>query len=127
MTASSKKFNRKAGKIKFNAVIGLHRIKVSAKNARLRFNGCEPDYIKNVCHAHCCESSTAPSGTFIAVHPTEEKTLEARGGKILNGLLQSVNRKCPFKTSENLCGLHFTKDKPFGCIASPLLLILMIL
>ena len=27
-------------------------------------------------------------------------------------------RGCPFKV-DGLCGLHFTPDKPFGCIASP--------
>jgi len=87
--------------------------------ARLAFNGCDPDYIKNTCHAHCCESSTTKSGTLICIHPTEKEKITARGGKVVDGLMQPVNKRCPFKTTDNLCGLHYTNDKPFGCIASP--------
>lgn len=98
-----------------------HIIKISSKMARLKFNGCEPDYIRDVCHARCCESSSSPTGTVITIHPTEITTIEKRGGVIKNGLLQprEGEKKCPFKSPENLCGLHFTPDKPFGCIASP--------
>jgi len=97
------------------------RVKVSAKMARLKFNGCDPDYIRDVCHASCCQSSTHPTGTLITVHPTETAAMEARGATVLDGMLQPNpgEKKCPFKTGEHLCGLHFTPDKPFGCIASP--------
>lgn len=96
-------------------------VKISAASARLEFNGCEPDYIKNVCHASCCDSASSPTGTFITINPREQKAIEARGGKVENGLLQPEPgcKKCPFKNGEHLCNLHFTPDKPFGCIASP--------
>jgi DNA modification methylase len=95
------------------------RVKVSAAMARLRFNGCDPEYIRTTCHARCCESSTAPSGTIITIHPSEREAIERRGGVVEAGLLQPVKRRCPFKTAANLCGLHGSEDKPFGCIASP--------
>jgi hypothetical protein len=94
-------------------------VRVSAKMARLEFAGCQPDYIRDVCHGRCCESSTAPSGTIISIHPTEVAALEARGARIVDGLLQTPTGRCQFKTPANLCGLHGQPDKPFGCIASP--------
>jgi hypothetical protein len=97
------------------------QVKVSAAMARLEFAGCSPDYIKNTCHATCCQSSTSPTGTIITIHPREVPAIEARGGVVIDGLLQPKpgEKKCPFKTQDNLCGIHFTPDKPFGCIASP--------
>lgn len=96
-------------------------VKVSAKMARLRFPGCSPDYIASTCRATCCESSKAKTGTLITVHPSEEAAIRARGGVVSDGMLQPRpgERRCPFKTEANLCGLHDTPDKPFGCIASP--------
>jgi hypothetical protein len=89
--------------------------------ARLKFNGCDLDYIKNVCKASCCQSSVSKTGIVVTIHPSEEEKIKNRGGKIKNGLLQPKPgcKKCPFKTEDHLCGLHFTDDKPFGCIASP--------
>jgi hypothetical protein len=89
--------------------------------ARLKFNGCDLDYIKNVCKASCCQSSVSKTGIVVTIHPTEEDKIVNRGGIIKEGLLQPKKgcKKCPFKTDDHLCGLHFTEDKPFGCIASP--------
>lgn len=100
---------------------GPRRVKVSAASARLRFHGCDPDYIRDVCHASCCQSSTAPSGIMVTIHPSEQAAIEARGAVVRDGLLQprEGEKRCPFKTSADLCGLHGTSDKPFGCIASP--------
>lgn len=97
------------------------RIKISSKSARLLFNGCDPDYIRDVCHASCCQSSTHPTGTMITIHPSEEAAIAALGGVVKDGLLQPKKgcKVCPFKTKEHLCGIHFTPSKPFGCIASP--------
>jgi hypothetical protein len=98
----------------------MHSVKVSAKMARLRFNGCDPQYIRDVCHASCCESSTHKSGALIQIHPTERAAIEARGGIVHGTALQhTASGRCPFKTNAELCGLHNTPDKPFGCIASP--------
>ena len=96
-------------------------VKVSAANARLLFHGCDPDYIRDVCHASCCRSSTAPTGTMISVHSSEEAGLIRLGATIERGMLQpkAGERRCPFMAGTGLCGLHDTPDKPFGCIASP--------
>ena len=96
-------------------------VKVSAAMARLPFHGCEPEYIRTTCHAACCESSSAPGGILITIHPSEQGRIEARGAVVREGLLQprGGERRCPFKTEADLCGLHETPDKPFGCIASP--------
>jgi DNA modification methylase len=99
----------------------MRQIKVSAKMARLRFNGCDPEYIRTTCHARCCESSTSPTGTIITIHPTEQQRIEQLGGVVTAGLLQPAAgcRKCPFKQTDHLCGLHVSGQKPFGCVASP--------
>lgn len=99
----------------------VYQVKVSAAMARLPFNGCDPDYIRTTCHASCCQSSTSPTGTLITIHPSEIGVMEQRGAVVLDGLLQPRpgEKRCPFKTDDHLCGLHFTPDKPFGCIASP--------
>mgnify|MGYP001453045345 CR=1 FL=1 len=93
-------------------------IKISAKMARLAFNGCDLDYIANICHASCCEQSKG--GIMVTIHPSEKGSIESIGGVVDNGLLQadSETNKCPFK-KDNLCSLHNTENKPFGCIASP--------
>lgn len=96
-------------------------VKVSAAMCRLPFHGCEPDYIRDVCKAACCRSSTAKTGMVVTIHPTEAERIKARGGVIIANLLQPKQgeRQCPFMDKANLCSLHFTPDKPFGCIASP--------
>jgi len=95
---------------------------ISAAMARQRFNGCEPEYIRTVCHARCCDSPSRPTGCMVTIHPSEEAKVKARGGVIEQGLLQPKPgcKGCPFKAAETyLCGLHGSPAKPFGCIASP--------
>lgn len=100
---------------------GQRWVKVSAASARQKFNGCEPEYIRDVCHGRCCESSVTPSGTMVTIHPSEEALIASLGGIVQNGLLQPnpATRKCVFKNDQHLCGLHGSGAKPFGCIASP--------
>ena len=98
---------------------GFVEIKISAKMANLKFIECNPDYIKNVCNGSCCQSSTKESGTMITIHPSEVAGIEELGGRVIDGLLDTPNKKCMFKNGQNLCDLHFTDKKPFGCIASP--------
>ena len=103
--------------------IGTRLVKVSAKSVRLPFNGCEPDYIKNVCKAACCRSSARPEGALIAVTRDEARTIVFLGQKVRGGLIVTVNKRCPFqKTDDHLCSLHGTPAKPTGCIASPFFL-----
>jgi hypothetical protein len=91
-------------------------VKISNKSLKLLFHECTPEYIKTVCKGKCCES--AKHGTIITIHPSEEETIKLCGGVVKDGLLQSKD-KCVFKTKDNLCSLHATGKKPFGCIASP--------
>lgn len=96
------------------------KVRISAASMRQLFHSCTPEFIRDVCHASCCESSSAPGGTMVTIHPCEETRIRELGGVVKDGLLQSTPAKrCPFKTEANLCGLHGTSDKPFGCIASP--------
>lgn len=96
-------------------------VKISAASARQPFNGCDPAFIRDVCHAKCCDAPTRPTGMLVTIHPSEQHRVETRGGVVKDGLLQPKPeaRGCPFKNDDHLCDLHFTPDKPFGCIASP--------
>lgn len=93
-------------------------VRVSVASAYQRFHGCEPDYIRDVCKARCCDAPTKPGGTMVTIHASEEDAIRARGGEVRDGLLVTDGR-CTFKDDLGLCSLHFTPDKPFGCIASP--------
>ena len=90
-------------------------IKISNKNMKLRFHGCDPDYIQSVCHSSCCNSSKY--GTMITIHPSEECKIRELGYEVSNGLL--VCKDCCVFKKEFLCSLHNTEYKPFGCIVSP--------
>jgi hypothetical protein len=95
------------------------KVKISAKSLRLKFNGCDPDFIKDVCHAHCCDTTKKGVGCIVTIHPTEEKQIEKYGAEVENSLIKTDGEKCPFKNEQFLCDLHHTPDKPFGCIVSP--------
>ena len=97
-------------------------VTVSAASMRQPFHGCEPDYIRDVCKGACCRSSVDPSGVRIRVLPVEVAVLRARGAVVIGDRVQPVDHHCPFQTDVQLCGLHGTPDKPFGCIASPFVL-----
>ena len=98
-------------------------VRVSAASLRQRFNGCEPDYIRDVCHGACCRRSSG--GISVAVAPPEVAALQRRGAVVIDGLMQPAigSGVCPFQHGmTHLCTLHDTPDKPFGCIASPFIL-----
>lgn len=96
-------------------------VKISAASARQEFAGCRPDYIRDVCHARCCDAPSSPVGTMITIHPTEEPRIVALGGTVIDGMLQprEGERVCMFRDDAYLCTLHEDEDKPFGCVASP--------
>jgi 1-aminocyclopropane-1-carboxylate deaminase/D-cysteine desulfhydrase-like pyridoxal-dependent ACC family enzyme len=98
-------------------------VRISSKSMRQRFHGCDPDFIRDVCHAACCHSSTHPTGVRITVHRSERAAIEARGGVVGDdGMLApgEGTKRCPFEGAEtHLCGLHFTPDKPVNCITDP--------
>lgn len=97
----------------------MNPVRLTRRTAMLPFNGCEPEYIRTVCHGACCRSSIAPSGIIVTIHPSEEEAIRARGGEISNGFLQPKDRRCPFQNEAQLCDLHGSGAKPFGCSASP--------
>lgn len=97
-------------------------VRVSAAMARLLFHPCDPDFIRDTCHAKCCDAPSRPTGMLVTIHPSEQEKIEALGGRVEAGLLQPAAgcRGCPFKSAEShLCNLHESGSKPFGCIASP--------
>lgn len=96
-----------------------HEVRISVASMRQRFHGCTADFIRDVCHSRCCDAPSRASGTLITIHPSEEAAIRARGGVVENGLLVTPNRVCTFKTSEFLCALHGTDDKPSLCVADP--------
>jgi hypothetical protein len=98
---------------------GTVLVRVSVASAWQRFHGCTPEYIRDVCHARCCDAPSRPEGTLVTIHPSEEAAIRARGGDVADGRLVTPGRVCTFKTDASLCGLHGTGDKPFGCVASP--------
>lgn len=97
-------------------------IKVSAKMARIEFTECGPACIEqNGCKGNCCKSPGKPGGCFVTVHPDEQKYVEKAGATVVDGMIKVADgeRGCPFQKANGLCGVHGTKAKPFGCIASP--------
>ena len=95
-------------------------VKVSAKSLKLEFVPCSPSFIENVCHGKCCDAPSRPDGCMVTINPEEQHNIESLGGVVVNGLLKPRKDKKggPFKV-DGLCSLHGTKNKPFGCVASP--------
>lgn len=98
-------------------------VKVSAAMMRLPFEGCSPDYIRDVCHGRCCHLPKHPFGTIVRVEPDQAPALRKRGAVVKGGVLQTVDKKCVFHAPETgFCNLHGTADKPRNCIQSPFIL-----
>lgn len=98
------------------------QIKVSAKSARLKFNGCDELYIRNVCHGRCCKSKSAPGEVLVTIMPIERTTFEGLGATMNElGMLQPVAWKkgCQFHEESGLCGIHMAGLKPWQCRVSP--------
>lgn len=94
-------------------------VRISTKWLRQR-TMCSEEFIATVCGGRCCQAS---DGTFLcSLLPSEEVVqnekygLPTEDGKLL---ADPETKICPHKTKEGFCGIHFTGDKPFGCIASP--------
>ena len=91
------------------------QIKISVKSLKQKFQRCEPEYIKSVCHGRCCEGT---GGIMVTVHKSEVKSIKALGATVKNGFIQADKgcSLCPFK-KDGLCSIY--EEKPFGCKASP--------
>jgi 1-aminocyclopropane-1-carboxylate deaminase/D-cysteine desulfhydrase-like pyridoxal-dependent ACC family enzyme len=104
---------------------------ISAKAARLPFEGCSADYIRNVCHGRCCWT-TGENGkltTTIFVEPDQLIQITQRGGVVQNGIIQTASSgKCRFQATEGFCSLHNERSpegkfvKPRSCYISPWIL-----
>jgi hypothetical protein len=96
-------------------------IKVSVKNCMTPFNGCQTDYILNICKGCCCDSHGTTNGCLIGVVPEEEEGIKKLGFDIIDGYIQPLKGKkgCPFKLESGFCELHNKPEKPIGCIFSP--------
>ena len=97
-------------------------VKVNLLALQQQFHECTPDFIRDVCQARCCRSSTDPTGIAVVVTATEAIRLRELGAEVDSetGRVAPVCRRCPFQSAEtHLCQLHNTKDKPKGCIVSP--------
>lgn len=113
---------QKGAKGKSAAISSSVEVKVSAAMARILFTECGPACIEqNGCKGNCCKSPGKPGGCFVTVHPDEQKHVEKAGATVENGMIKVADgqRGCPFQNADGLCGVHGTKAKPFGCIASP--------
>lgn len=111
-------------------------IVISAANARLEFNGCQPGFIANVCHGRCCWVSNPAPGpvkklTTIYVEPHQREEIAARGGEFdERGVLKTTAcGTCKFQLGsgehKGMCQLHpqTAADggpvKPRSCYISP--------
>lgn len=97
-------------------------VKINLAALEQKFHPCTPEFIKNVCQARCCRSSTDPSGIAVVVTKSEAITLRVLGAEVDSdsGRVAPINRRCPFQSGEtHLCSLHNSSAKPRGCIISP--------
>lgn len=58
---------------------------------------------------------------LISLLPEEAERQKQLGYAVKDGKLcaSPTTHKCPHISPDGLCRIHFTPDKPFGCIASP--------
>ncbi len=95
-------------------------VTISAKSARLLFQGCTTDFIAEICHGACCHYKNLPEGTIVKVEEDQRGALVELGATFVNGIMQTVNRRCRFfDEGKYLCQLHTTGLKPRSCIQSP--------
>lgn len=120
---------RRAAALPAPFVDGAVPVLISSKSARIRFQGCGEDYIQNVCHGKCCETTdpkTKQIATRIPVTKTDlvvlhtiRSSVEVHDGIMVNPLGQ----KCQFKAESGFCSIHLSGQKPFGCWVSPFYLV----
>lgn len=99
------------------------RVRVSVPMAMQRFRPCDPEFIRDVCHARCCDAPGTEYGAKVSVFESELPVIQSHGGEVdERGFLKprEGEKGCPFKNRKtHLCKLHASGEKPSGCIASP--------
>lgn len=107
------------------------KITISAKNARLEFQGCSEDYIKNVCHGRCCWTTIGgKTTTSIYAEPDQRVEIIKRGGVFgSDGVIKTgSDGKCIFQEKCGTCKIHPQRSesgvevKPRSCYISPWIL-----
>lgn len=91
----------------------MKKIKISIPSLFQKFQPCEPNYIRQVCHGRCCQGS---GRLLITVHDSEIERIKNLSAELEGNFIKGKNGLCPFKKN-HLCGIH--EDKPFGYKASP--------
>jgi len=97
-------------------------VTISAKCARLPFNGCQPDYIQSVCRGRCCYVQLPSGKTTVSVPLCEGESaaLSAYGVNETADTLQAENGRCPLQDQETgFCRAHSSGRKPRSCAVSP--------
>jgi hypothetical protein len=104
------------------------KVKISAKCAREKFEGCSPDYIRNICHGRCCWT-TAPDGTISAgvfVEKDQRRVLRNNGAEFNEiGVMKETScGHCSMQKADGLCKVHAKLAngipvKPRRCYISP--------
>ena len=100
----------------------MTRVKINIAAMQQLFHPCTADFIRDVCQARCCRSSTDPSGIAVVVTSSEAVALRRHGAQVddTTGRVAPVNKRCPFQSvTTHMCDLHGSPDKPAGCIISP--------
>lgn len=98
------------------------QIKISSKMLRLKFNGCDEAYIRDVCHGRCCKSKGAPGEVLVTIMPDERERFRRLGATVNeDGMLQPVSwkRGCQFHDESGFCAIHLSGEKPWQCHISP--------
>lgn len=98
----------------------MTQIRVNTGALRQPFRPCDPDFIRDVCQARCCRSTTDPTGIAVVVTTREAVRLRALGATVdpTSGRVAPVDRRCPFQGADHLCTIH-GPDEPLGCVVSP--------
>ncbi len=98
-------------------------VKVSAKSARLLFEGCSSAYIQNVCKGAFCHLKSSPTGPVVKVEDRQQPPLVSLGASFVDGIMQTVNGACVFYDGgTGFCQVHLEGIKPQSCIQSPFFL-----
>ena len=104
-------------------------ITISAKNARLEFQGCSPDYIKTVCKGRCCWIATKTKEVYTTVYVEEDQqaAIKSHDGTFNEHgiLVTDEDGKCHFQDRvSGFCKLRLEQVngesiKPHSCSISP--------
>ena len=92
-------------------------IRVSGASLRQHFDGCQPDFVKNVCHGMCCCPTKGPAMPLIVIARIGAGTLQREEG--VDDINITRDHLCTYFSDDYRCGLHGQPNKPFGCVVAP--------